>query len=94
MNNYLEGWFSLKWFYPSQILSYEWGNENILYLILILPVFLIARKLIRNKIIGITCHNSIKLAKDAIKDKADYVAFGAFNFSKTNLWHVFCFMNT
>ena len=42
-----------------------------------------ARKLIRNKIIGITCHNSIKLAKDAIKDKADYVAFGAFNFSKT-----------
>ena len=29
MNNYLEGWFSLKWFYPSQILSYEWGNINI-----------------------------------------------------------------
>ena len=36
-----------------------------------------------NKIIGITCHNSIKLAKIAIKNNADYLAFGAFNSSKT-----------
>ncbi|MBD1166852.1 thiamine phosphate synthase [Pelagibacterales bacterium SAG-MED09] len=42
-----------------------------------------ARKLLKNKIIGITCHNSIKLAKIAIKNKADYIAFGAFNTSKT-----------
>ena len=42
-----------------------------------------ARKLIGNKIIGITCHNSIKLAKVAIKNKADYLAFGAFYSSKT-----------
>ena len=42
-----------------------------------------ARKLIGNKIIGITCHNSINLAKIAIKNKADYIAFGAFNKSKT-----------
>ena len=42
-----------------------------------------ARKIIGNKIIGITCHNSIKLAKVAIKNKADYLAFGAFNKSKT-----------
>ena len=42
-----------------------------------------ARKLIGNKIIGITCHNSIKLAKTAIKSKADYITFGAFNSSKT-----------
>tara|TARA_Y100000992_G_scaffold298417_1_gene263533 strand:- start:593 stop:1207 length:615 start_codon:yes stop_codon:yes gene_type:complete len=42
-----------------------------------------ARKLIKNKIIGITCHNSIRLAKVAIKNKADYLAFGAFDFSKT-----------
>ena len=42
-----------------------------------------ARKLIGNRIIGITCHNSIKLAKTAIKNKADYIAFGAFNMSKT-----------
>ena len=42
-----------------------------------------ARKLLRKKIIGITCHNSIMLAKFAIKNKADYLAFGAFNISKT-----------
>ena len=42
-----------------------------------------ARKLIGKKIIGITCHNSIKLAKNAIKNKADYLAFGAFNSTKT-----------
>ena len=42
-----------------------------------------ARKLIGKKIIGITCHNSIQLAKTAIKNKADYLAFGAFNSSKT-----------
>ena len=42
-----------------------------------------ARKLIGKKIIGITCHNSIKLAKNAVKNKADYIALGAFNYSKT-----------
>jgi len=42
-----------------------------------------ARKIIKNKIIGITCHNSIKLAKIAIDNNADYIAFGAFNDSKT-----------
>jgi len=42
-----------------------------------------ARKIIGNKIIGITCHNSIKLAKTAIKGKASYIAFGAFFSSKT-----------
>ena len=42
-----------------------------------------ARKLIGNKIIGVTCHNSIKLARIAIRNNADYLAFGAFNLSKT-----------
>ena len=42
-----------------------------------------AKKIIGNKIIGITCHNSIKLAKEAIKNKANYIAFGAF-FSNKN----------
>ena len=42
-----------------------------------------ARKIIKKKIIGITCHNSIKLARIAIKNNADYLAFGAFNTSKT-----------
>ena len=44
-----------------------------------------ARKIMGNKIIGITCHNSIKLAKDAINANADYLAFGAFYSSKTKL---------
>ena len=42
-----------------------------------------ARKLIKKKIIGITCHNSIRLVKIALKNKADYIALGAFNYSKT-----------
>ncbi len=43
----------------------------------------IAKKILGKKIIGITCHNSINLAKKAIEAKADYIAFGAFNKSKT-----------
>ena len=47
-----------------------------------------ARKIIGNKIIGITCHNSVDLAKAAIKDKADYIAFGAFFSTRTKkVWH-------
>ncbi len=42
-----------------------------------------AKKILGKKIIGITCHNSMNLAKNAIKAKADYIAFGAFNQSKT-----------
>jgi len=42
-----------------------------------------ARKLIGNKIIGVTCHNSIKFAKVALKNKADYLAFGAFFSTRT-----------
>jgi len=44
-----------------------------------------ARKILKNKIIGITCHNSINLAKKAINEGADYLAFGAFYFSKTKI---------
>tara|TARA_A100001011_G_scaffold373980_1_gene433964 strand:- start:746 stop:1360 length:615 start_codon:yes stop_codon:yes gene_type:complete len=46
-------------------------------------IFRKARKIIGNKIIGITCHNSLTLAKKAIKLKADYLAFGAFYSTKT-----------
>ena len=42
-----------------------------------------AKKILGKKIIGITCHNSMSLAKKAVKAKADYIAFGAFNQSKT-----------
>jgi len=41
-----------------------------------------ARKILKNKIIGVTCHNSIRLLKDAVKNSADYVALGSFY--KTN----------
>jgi len=42
-----------------------------------------ARRILGNKIIGITCHNSIKLAKTAIRNKASYLAFGSFFSTKT-----------
>ena len=44
-----------------------------------------ARKILKNKIIGVTCHNSISLAKNAIEAGADYLAFGAFYASKTKI---------
>ncbi len=43
----------------------------------------IARKVLKNKIIGVTCNNSVRKAKEALKNKADYIALGAFNQSKT-----------
>ena len=42
-----------------------------------------AKKILKNKIIGITCHNSMVLAKKAIKNGANYLAFGAFYASQT-----------
>ena len=42
-----------------------------------------ARKIIGKRIIGVTCHNSLKLAKRAIEAKASYLAIGAFYYSKT-----------
>jgi len=41
-----------------------------------------ARKDIKKKIIGVTCHNSKRLALKATKNKADYLAFGSFFKSK------------
>jgi len=46
--------------------------------------YITARKILgKNKIIGITCHNSKKLAIKAKKDGANYVAFGSFFKSST-----------
>ena len=43
-----------------------------------------ARKILgKNKIIGVTCHNSKKLALKAKKNGANYIAFGAFFKSST-----------
>jgi len=44
-----------------------------------------ARKILGKKIIGVTCHNSKKLIKKAIKNKASYIALGAFFPTKTKL---------
>jgi len=41
-----------------------------------------AKKSLKDKIIGVTCHNSKSFAKIAIKDKASYVAFGSFSKSR------------
>ena len=46
--------------------------------------FIKARKILgKNKIIGVTCHNSKKLALKAKKQGANYVAFGSFFKSST-----------
>ena len=42
-----------------------------------------AKKILKNKIIGVTCHNSIKLARNALLNGADYIALGAFYKTKT-----------
>ncbi len=41
-----------------------------------------AKKYLKKKIIGVTCHNSKLLAEIAIQNKADYLAFGSFSNSK------------
>ena len=52
----------------------------------------LAKKNLKNKVFGITCHNSKILALKAVREKASYVAFGSFfdsklkpNAKKTNL---------
>ena len=42
-----------------------------------------AKKILKNKIIGVTCHNSLKLVQKAINDKVSYIALGAFYSTKT-----------
>jgi len=43
----------------------------------------LARKVLKKHILGITCHNSKKLIQKAIKNKASYIAIGAFFSTKT-----------
>ena len=42
-----------------------------------------ARKILQNKVVGITCHNSIKLSRIAESNGATYIALGAFFNSST-----------
>ena len=44
--------------------------------------FGLARKKLKKKLLGVTCHNSKTLAKNAMNYNADYVAFGSFFKSK------------
>ncbi len=41
-----------------------------------------AKKKLKTKILGVTCHNSKTLARNAVKDKVSYLAFGSFFKSK------------
>ncbi len=41
-----------------------------------------AKKYLKKKIIGVTCHNSRSLARIAVKNEVDYLAFGSFHKSK------------
>ena len=44
---------------------------------------MLARRILKKHIIGITCHNSKKLIRKAVKNKANYIAVGAFFSTKT-----------
>ena len=41
-----------------------------------------AKKYLKDKILGVTCHNSKELAKKALKNNVQYIAFGSFYKSK------------
>ena len=53
-----------------------------------------ARKILKNKILGVTCHNSLSLTRNAIKNGADYIALGAFFDTKTKKVKFFANLNT
>ncbi|MDA9717679.1 thiamine phosphate synthase [Candidatus Pelagibacter sp.] len=42
-----------------------------------------AREILGKKIIGITCNNSLRKAREALKNNADYIALGAFHSTNT-----------
>ena len=49
-NNFLENWMSLKWFSLNQLLSYEWANHEIIYIISLLPIAYLITKYLNKKI--------------------------------------------
>ncbi|MEQ9467102.1 MAG: VWA domain-containing protein [Ekhidna sp.] len=49
MENKAVSWFSLNWFYPSQLQSFDWAEPVWLYAILALPLVFILRWLIVNQ---------------------------------------------
>ncbi len=53
-----------------------------------------ARKILGKKIIGVTCHNSKKLIKKAIKNKASYIALCAFFTTNSMLFNYRAYIKT
>ena len=49
-NNFLENWFSLKWFSLNQLSSFEWANHEIIYMIFLLPLAYLITKYFNKKI--------------------------------------------
>ena len=49
-NNFLENWFSFKWFSLNQILSYEWANYEIIYMVSLIPIAYLITKFLNKKI--------------------------------------------
>ena len=48
-DNYLENWFSLKWFTIEQLTGFEWENHLYLYLLFLIPIFYLLRNILANK---------------------------------------------
>ena len=48
-DNYLENWFSLKWFTIEQLTSFEWENHLYLYLLFLIPIFYLLRNILVKK---------------------------------------------
>ena len=46
----LEGWFSLEWFNIYNLLEYEWYNQNMLFLLLLIPFILVFKKIISKNV--------------------------------------------
>ncbi len=46
----LEGWFSLEWFNIYNLLEYEWYNQNMLFLLLLIPFILTFNKIISKNV--------------------------------------------
>jgi len=59
------------------------ANKTVLAIMKVGKRWNLVRKILKKKIIGITCHNSKKLIRYAVKDGANYIAIGAFFKSKT-----------
>lgn len=43
MDKLIEAWYSISWFYPSTLKGFTWASPLYLYLLLLIPVFLILR---------------------------------------------------